>query len=192
MSEVPAQPLPPVLVAEGERLAVRPLEHSDRDGLAKLFARLSQESRYRRFHGLKAALTPRELDRLSDIDHIRHEAFAAVDQVDGSILGVSRYVARTDGSAVADVAVEVADEVQGIGIGTLLVRLLVQRAAANGIERLEGETLWNNAAARALMRRLGFRAHASHANVIELRLELPPQTAEKDPSDLQDDNRRPR
>jgi RimJ/RimL family protein N-acetyltransferase len=189
MLDVPAQSL---LFSDGERLAVRPLERSDRDGLAVLFSRLSEESRYRRFHGLKAALTPRELDRLSDIDHLRHEAIAAVDRLDGSILGVSRYVARADGSATADVAVEVADEVHGLGIGTLLGRLIVQRAAANGIERLEGATLWNNAAARALMRRLGFRAHASHANVIELRLELPALTTDHHLSEPQDDHRRPR
>ena len=73
---------------DGGRLSLLQIGHADRDGLATLFARLSPESRHRRFRSPKRELTPRELAFFTDIDHIHHEAIAAVDQRDGSIVGI--------------------------------------------------------------------------------------------------------
>jgi RimJ/RimL family protein N-acetyltransferase len=159
---------------EGERVVIRPLEATDLDAFAALFARLSPDARFRRYHGLKPVLAPRELAYLTNIDHLLHEALAAVDKQDGSIIGVSRYVAQPQDPRVADLAIEVADDMQGIGIGTLLARLIVDHAQRNGFDRLVASTLWDNQPARALMRRLGFRAHTSAGNVIELHLALRP------------------
>lgn len=149
-----AEPTDVLVLADGTRLALRPLGSDDRDGVAALFGRLSPESRYRRFLSPKRDLTPRELAYFTDIDHIRHEAFAAVDQCDGSIVGVCRYVHVADRpGGVADLAVEVADELQNMGIGTALARRTVQRARDNGFALLTATTLWENRPARALLRR---------------------------------------
>jgi hypothetical protein len=48
----------------------------------------------------------------------------------------------------------------------------VRRARANGFTLLTATTLWENRPARALLRRLGFRARASHGSEIEYELEL--------------------
>ena len=88
-------PADAVVLADGTRLRLRPLGSDDRDGLAALFARLSPESRYRRFLSPKPTLTPRELAYLSDIDRLHHEAIAAVDPRDSSIVGVGRYTSAT-------------------------------------------------------------------------------------------------
>ena len=163
-----------VVLADGTRLRFRPLGSDDRDRLAGLFARLSPESRHRRFLSPKPELAPRELAFLTDIDHVGHEAIAAVDQRDGSIVGVARYVRVADRVGVADVAVEVADELQRMGVGTELAKRTVERARANGFTLLTATTLWQNRPARALLRRLRFRACASHGGEIELELELEP------------------
>jgi len=163
------------VLADGTRLRFRPLSSDDRDGLARLFARLTPESRRRRFLSPKPALTTRELAFLTDIDHVAHEAIAAVDQRDDSIVGIARYVRVADRLGVADVAVEVADEIQGMGVGTELVARVLGRARANRITLLTATTLWENRPARALLRRLGFRAHASHGPEIELELDLNPE-----------------
>jgi GNAT superfamily N-acetyltransferase len=163
-----------LVLADGTPLRVRPIDSHDRGGLAALFARLTPESRRRRFLSAKPELTPRELAEFTGIDHVHHEALAAVDQRDGSIVGVGRYVHNADRAGVADVAVEVADELQSMGIGTALVGRTVQRARANGFTLLTATTLWENRPARALSRRLGFRARASHGSEIELELELNP------------------
>jgi RimJ/RimL family protein N-acetyltransferase len=155
-----AEPTDVLTVADGTRLRLRPLGSDDRNGVAALFARLSPESRYRRFLSPKRELTPRELTYLTDIDHIHHEALAAVDQRDGSIVGVGRYVHIADRPKVADLAVEVTDELQNMGIGSALARQTVPRARDNGFALLTATTLSENRPARALLRRLEFRAHA--------------------------------
>jgi len=163
---------PTDVLVDGTRVRLRHLEAEDRDGLAALFARLTPESRRRRFLVPKAELTPRELAHLTDIDHVHREAIAAVDQRDGSIVGVCRYAQHADRPWVGDVACEVADELHGMGIGTALGSCTVQRARANGFTHLTATTLWENRPARALLRRLGFRAHASHGSEIEHELKL--------------------
>ena len=163
-----------LVLANGTRLRFRPISSHDRDRLARLFAQLTPESRYRRFLSPKRRLTPQELMYLTDIDHVTHEAIAAIEQRDGSIVGVGRYAQFADREAVADVAFTVADELQGMGIGTVLARCLVDRARANGFTLLTATTLWENRPARALLRRLRFRARASHGPEIELELELNP------------------
>lgn len=168
------EPTDALVLGNGIRLLLRPLGSEDRDGLAALFSRLSPESRYRRFLSPKRELTSRELSYLTDIDHLRHEAFAAIDQRDGSIVAVGRYVHVADRPGVADLAVEVADELQNMGIGTALARRTVRRARENGFAFLTATTLWENRPARALLRRLEFRAHASDGSEIELELKLDP------------------
>jgi RimJ/RimL family protein N-acetyltransferase len=121
-------------------------------------------------------LTARELALLTDIDHVHHEAIAAIDQCDDSIVGVARYVRDADRAGVADVAIEVADAFQEMGIGTALAGLTIQRAHANGFTLLTATTLWENRPARGLLRRHGFRARASHGTEVEHELRLAPPT----------------
>jgi RimJ/RimL family protein N-acetyltransferase len=155
-----------------EGIQIRPLEPSDRSRLAALFKRLSPESRRRRFLGSKPELSERELRYFTEIDHHWHEALAAVDRRDGSIVGIARYVGLADRPTAADVAVAVADEVQRRGIGTTLARCLIARARVNGFDVLTASTLWENRPARVLLRRHGFHARGSEGNVIELELDL--------------------
>jgi hypothetical protein len=86
------------LDADATRL--RPIGGDDRDRLAALFARLGFESRCKRFLSPKRELTPGELSYYCDIDHVLHEAIVAVDQRDGSIVGVGRYAHDADRAGV--------------------------------------------------------------------------------------------
>ncbi|HET7048867.1 MAG TPA: GNAT family N-acetyltransferase [Solirubrobacteraceae bacterium] len=161
-----------LLLSNGTRLRLRPLTPDDRDGLLSLFHRLSEESRWRRFMSPKPTLAPRELDYLTDIDHVAHEAFAAVDERDGSLAGVARYVRHAGTECSAELAVEVADELQRRGIGTALCIRVIERAGENGLTVLTATALWSNQPARRLLRRLGFHARRSQGREIELALAL--------------------
>jgi RimJ/RimL family protein N-acetyltransferase len=162
-----------VAAAQGARFSLRPLCASDREALRTLFARLSPESRRRRFLTGKPELSERELTYLIDIDHVRHEALAAIDRKDGSIVGVARYVSWPERAGAADTAIEVADDFHRNGIGLMLTEALIRRARENGISVLTATTLWENHAARALAREVGFRARSSAGNELELELQLP-------------------
>jgi RimJ/RimL family protein N-acetyltransferase len=145
---------------------------SDREAFRTLFARLSPESRRRRFLTAKPKLSDRELTYFTDVDHVHHEALAVIDPGDGSIVGVARYVTWPERAGAADVAIEVADDLQGNGVGLMLAEALIRRACDNGINILTATTLWENRAARALARRVGFRARSSAGNDIELELQI--------------------
>jgi RimJ/RimL family protein N-acetyltransferase len=159
-------------VANGTRISLRRVDADDRTGLAALFARLSPQSRHQRFLSPKRELTPRELTFFTDIDHFSHEAIAAVDHRDDSIVGVARYVRRADRPDAADVAIEVADEFHRMGIGNALANVTIQLAHANGLTLLTATTLWENRAARALLRHHRFRARQSRGGEIEHELVL--------------------
>jgi GNAT superfamily N-acetyltransferase len=115
---------------------IRPLTHADRGALAAAFARLSDDTRRRRFGALASQLGEHDLDRLTQIDHHDHEALLAIAPGTERIVGVARYVALPDDLGSAEVAVAVDDDWQGLGIGRRLMGELTERARAEGITRL--------------------------------------------------------
>lgn len=163
-------------------LRIRPLEPGDRDGLADFFAHLSPDARHRRFLGPKPVLTAAELRILTDVDHRARGAVIAVDDAIGAIIGEARYATWPGRDHVADVAVVVRDDRQGRRIGTALVAAAIGGARANGLERLTASTFWENAPARALLRRAGFRPVGSAGGVLELELALEPGQAALSPA----------
>ena len=108
---------------------LRPIAPQDKPLLAASFERLSEESRYRRFFTVKKELSAAELDYLVDVDHRVHEAIIAIDPSSGEALGIARYVRATDDGQVAEVAVTVADDWQGLRLGRAARPLDVSRAA---------------------------------------------------------------
>src|SRR5690349_19736294 len=85
-------------------IQVRPLTPADGARLAAAFARLSEDTRRRRFHGLARRLGERDVDRLTRIDHHHHEALAAIAPGSGEIIGVARYIALEADPGAAEVA----------------------------------------------------------------------------------------
>jgi ribosomal protein S18 acetylase RimI-like enzyme len=159
-------------LADGARLRVRPIDPADRLPLADAFSRLSDQSRFQRFLGPKPRLSERELDYLTDVDHVTHEALVAIDETTGQIVGVGRYATGHGGGTVADLALAVTDAWQRRGIGHALAARLVERARANHMTALTGSTLAGNRAARALLDRLGFRVRSLSAGVLEVELAI--------------------
>jgi GNAT superfamily N-acetyltransferase len=163
-------------LGDGSRLRVRPIDTADRGPLAEAFERLSDRSRHHRFLGPKPRLSTRELEYLTEIDHVTHEALVAIDETTGHIVGVGRYATGNGGGTVAEMALAVADAWQRRGIGHALAVGLVERARANGITSLTGVTLSDNRAARALLDRLGFRVCSVGGGVVELEVAVPRPT----------------
>jgi RimJ/RimL family protein N-acetyltransferase len=160
-------------LADGARLRVRPIVPADREPLADAFDRLSDRSRHQRFLAPKRRLSMRELDYLTDVDHVTHEALVAIDETTGEIVGIGRYATGSGGGVAADMALVVVDAWQRRGIGHGLAVRLVERACANGIERLIGTALADNVRVRALLERIGFRVAAVSNGVVEVALDVP-------------------
>src|SRR5439155_5218598 len=153
-------------------LEIRPLEAADRDRLAAAFARLSPEARYQRFLGPKPELSERELDDLTRLDGVSRDAVVGIEHATGRMVGVARYAAHSGTSSAADVAVAIADEWQGPGLGLTLCRALPGRAGATGFRWVTATVLHDNFRSRALLRRLGFRLRTHDGGVMEFAREL--------------------
>jgi GNAT superfamily N-acetyltransferase len=149
--------------------AIRDLRAGETAVLDEVFAGLSDQSRYQRFHGHKPRLTDADRAHLTAVDGRDHLAVVAV-APDGSPLGTARCIRTRHDTRAADLAAEVVDPCQRRGIGTALVGRLARKAAAAGIERLTATVLAETGLQRSLLRR-GWRVTA--ADGPQLTLEAP-------------------
>ena len=137
-------------VVDGRRLRLRLLQPGDADLISSFFWRLSKETVYRRFFSPITLPNEPLLKRLVDVDHCDREALIALD--DQGIVGVARY--GTGPGESHDIAVVVADDWQGRGLGALLLRRLAHIARLRGISRFHATMLGDNARAQSLVRGL--------------------------------------
>ena len=155
----PAGPEPTHHLPDGTPVIVRPIEPTDAAAMAEAFARLSSRSRYQLFLSVVDRLTPAELEYLSRVDGDRHLALGmAVLQPGASTpvpVAIARCIREAEDPETAEVAVIVADEWQGRGVGRLLLGCLAERSRAVGICRWKAVMLAENDAARRLLEGIG-------------------------------------
>jgi GNAT superfamily N-acetyltransferase len=153
------------LMIAGETVTIRPIRITDVDMEAEFIRRLSPQSKYYRFFAGVAELSPSEVSRLCDVDGRHSMAFVATVRHDGTEIeiGVSRYAANSR-SDVGEMAVTVADEWQQRGLGTMLVKKIIQFARSNGMKQLCSIALADNVAMRALAKDLGMSASRDPSN----------------------------
>lgn len=137
----------------GGVVGLRPLRHGEEETLLAVFADLSPASRARRYLTGVVRLPGTMLRALTDVDGVRHVGWVA--SVDGRPVGIARSVLEEAG--VAEIAVEVADDHQRLGIASALVDAVTTVAAANGVRRVRATMTTDNEPSRRLMSRLGIR-----------------------------------
>ena len=145
----------PVVLPDGARVLVRPIEPADGPQLRAGFDRLDAGSRYQRFLAPIDYLSQRQLDYLTRIDHESHEALVALDAATGDGVGIARFVRDASDPTRADVAIVIADRWHGRGVGTLLANRLAARARAVGVTSFTARMLAGNRAGRRLVERVG-------------------------------------
>ena len=131
-------------------VTIRVLRAGDTETVASVFGRLGDESRRNRFGGPKPRLSDAELSYLSRVDADHHVLVAYVDG-DPRPAGIARFVRV--GNGAAEVAFEVADELQGRGIGTALARVLAGDARAAGVVELHATVTGEPRPVRSLLAR---------------------------------------
>jgi nucleotide-binding universal stress UspA family protein/RimJ/RimL family protein N-acetyltransferase len=162
-----------ITLRDGARATLRPIEPEDARLVASSFERLSEQSRYRRFFTTRPELSPTEVAYLVDVDHKDHEALIALSPAGDEVLGVARYVRSQDDAEVAEVAVTVADDWQGRGVGHALLDHLSYRARREGVRRFSALVQADNPAALRLLGRLGETRREQARGEVELLIELP-------------------
>ena len=141
---------------DGVTVTVRPIRPEDAEMEASFVRNLSDDARHARFMSGVKELTREMLIRFTQLDYDRELALVAVVERAGkeTQIAVARYTKSDPESA--HIAIVVADEWQGRGIGVRLLETLTDAARSRGIVRLEGEVLAENAPIRSLLARLGF------------------------------------
>jgi RimJ/RimL family protein N-acetyltransferase len=162
---------------DGTVVRLRPLGPADADELRAGFERLSAESRYRRFFSPLSRLPDALVQRLTATDGDNHVALVAetipLYDEPPEPLGVVRYFRDAERPDAAEVAVTVIDELQGKGLGTVLLDTLARLAREHGIRVLTAQVLAGNLAMQALLRRTGdVRAVRNEQGVLSYEIAL--------------------
>jgi acetyl coenzyme A synthetase (ADP forming)-like protein len=146
-----------VILRDGSTLRLRAPRVDDVDSLLVFFERLSDRSRYQRFHGI-LRVDEAFVARFVEPDWTERGALlGAVAAEDGGerVVALAEYARLRDRSA-AEIAFTVADELQGRGAATRLLEQLAPLAAEAGIERFLAVVLPENTAMLAVFRDAGF------------------------------------
>ncbi|MBD0861386.1 GNAT family N-acetyltransferase [Gordonia sp. zg691] len=146
-----------VLASDGGVVHLRPIVPDDADRIVEFHSKLSERTRYMRYFGPTPTLPPREVARMTTVDHQQRVAIVA--ELGGEIIAVGIYEGLGfDGKPEsAEVAFVVADEHQGRGLGPILLEHLAGAAAENGFTRFEAEVLSENPNMVAVFRDAGYQ-----------------------------------
>jgi acetyltransferase len=166
-----------VRLRDGRRVQIARLTPDDAQLLADAFERLSEESRRLRFLTPKPSLSPAELRYLTEVDGHHHEALSAVDPATGRGVAIARFVRDPDNPDRAEVAITVADEWQGGGLGKIMLARLVDRAREEGVQSFTALVSTDNRGMQALLRRTDSDARIRKIGngVAEYELDLAPK-----------------
>lgn len=139
----------------GMVLAVRPAGEADEPALTAFFDRVSDEDRRFRFFTAAAHVSHDQLDALIHADHFRSESFLAFDTATGELVA-SALLASDKALDTAEVAISIASDRRGQGVGWALLDMLGREAQARGLRRIIAIEDRANHAAIELEREKGF------------------------------------
>ena len=133
------------LASDGTSVRLRALYPGDIDRELSFANGLSGQTIQMRMQYASKGITREDAARLLTLDYVDTLAIGAfVESAGGErLVGVSRY-ARMPGTDRAECAIVVADDWQGRGLGTELMRSLGTAAQARGIRSLEATSLAEN------------------------------------------------
>jgi acetyltransferase len=157
---------------DGRSVRIRPLRTTDRATYERAVYSLSPRSRYLRFFAPIEKMSERMLDQMTQVDGHRHLAWLALTPDESTGVGVVRYIRAADDDQSAEVAIAVADDWQGSGLGGELLRQTVDHARLARLDLLTGTTLRENSAAAGLLQGSGFEAKRGSGMYRELEIRL--------------------
>jgi len=144
---------------------IRPIRPEDAELEKNFVSRLSEHTKFFRFRQALHELTSEMIVRFTQIDYDREMAFIAITANKNvpEELGVGRYIRNPDGYS-AEFALVIADDCQGLGIGTRIMKALMKTAKDKGISLFEAEVLATNVPMLNLLKKLDFNIEENLEN----------------------------
>ncbi|MEZ2143986.1 GNAT family N-acetyltransferase [Bradyrhizobium sp. DN5] len=161
------------VLKDGTPVQIRALRASDEADMLAAIERTGPSSLQSRFFVMKRHFSEKERAFFMNVDFSNHVALAALVEEQGrlTIIGGGRYVVTDPGRA--EMAFVVVDAWQSRGIGSLLLRHLIDIARAHGMQELTAEVLSDNAPMRSVFAKSGFKpARSDDPRTVRLTLTL--------------------
>lgn len=139
----------------GQPFTMRPMRPADASLYPRFLERVTAEDLRLRFLTPLRSLSQEMIIRLSQLDYDRDIAFVALEAETGDLAGISRFASDPD-HLNAEFGIMVRSDLHGLGLGTALMRQLLDYARADGLATIEGLILRENGAMLDLAARMGF------------------------------------
>ncbi|MFC4933052.1 bifunctional acetate--CoA ligase family protein/GNAT family N-acetyltransferase [Massilia sp. GCM10023247] len=151
-------------------LTLRPIRPEDAPAHQAFFRALTPQDVHFRMFGSARELSDAQLARFTQIDYAREMAFILTRPAaqGRETLGVVRVAVDPDGIA-GEFAIVVRSDLQGKGLGTILMTALVDYCRARGLREITGVALAENLGMHALARRHGFSVRFDPGGSVTLR-----------------------
>jgi len=160
-----------LLLRDGRSVRVRPVGPTDAEAIQAFVRGLSDTTRRLRFFGAIRELAPGILKRLTHSDGGRDRVLIALSDDDGAerVVALAQYAADDDGEA-CDLALVIADDWQGLGLGGLLMDMLIETARDAGFARAVADVLRGNDGMLGLGRAFDFSVTRSPIDATMVRI----------------------
>lgn len=164
---------------DGRPVVIRPIRGEDEPMLVDFHKSLSEQSVYLRYFTpmkLSTRISHERLSRICFNDYDRELALVVEEELPGNekrILGVGRLIKSRDGSE-GEYGVLIRDDQQRQGMGTELLRRLVEFGRAEGMSRITADILTDNIGMKKASEKVGFTVKYSKDEEVlksELKLE---------------------
>lgn len=178
----PSRYIAPWTLKDGTPVTIRPIRPEDEPLLVQFHKTLSEESVYFRYFNLmklSRRIAHERLTRICFIDYNREMALV-IDRKHPEtgvheILGVGR-LSKSHGLNEAEFAMLVSDPFQRQGLGTELLRRLVQVGRDEKLDRIKADILSENTAMQRVCEKVGFRIQpTSDTSAVKAEIDLSSQ-----------------
>lgn len=148
------------LLQDGSTIRIRSIRPDDVDRHRRFISRMSEESKRLRFFVARTELSEYETHYFTHVDNVKRVGLVALRRDD--IVGIGRFDVVREG--VAEIAFAVADAVQGLGVGSLLLDRLVVEAQKRDVTAFVATTLPENERMLELFFHSGLHVTSSVSN----------------------------
>lgn len=153
----PSELMDTFIAKDGERITLRPILPEDEPLHAEFIKHVSKEDLYKRFFSDVGEFNHEALANLTQIDYDREMAFVAISHQheQPEIIGVSRALINHENSD-AEFAILIRSDLKGKGLGTVLMKKIIDYCKAKGTLQLSGMTMPSNRGMLTLAQKMGF------------------------------------
>jgi acetyltransferase len=160
-------------VKDDWRILVRPIRPEDEPLIHELLRHVTSQDLRLRFFAPMKEFTHEFIARLTQLDYARAMAFVAFDEASNELVGVVR-IHSDSIYQNGEYAILLRSDLKGRGLGWALMQLIIEYAKSEGLKRISGEVLQENAVMLKMCRDLGFavKSDVAEPGLCDVTLEL--------------------